>query len=359
MTTTHDYSLPRTGQALLTFTGYLLAEAGEGRLNGRDLTRWHTLALYQTAAGEYVAHISYTTRYQGEAGWDGARTFATATEVAAWLAQHDPTEYVRGFPDGDAYAKKQERLLREIRTQYQGAVSELLAQVPAASEPARVRERSTPERTERSSGPRTTTLSTKLSDHTLTQLSALEERWDCTRTTALETAIGMAHSPVHEPEVVRQLSLESHDHTRLQLHLTAWATALADAAEELGLSRAEWNYLADVLNGCWLLPPVSSPQTLLAAEVEDGHRLNGLGPKWFSAADADERVRHLVERIMAMSYTQAWAVLAAVTWFWDHSQEIDHQQAEWWRPSFQRTEPTQRRLIRERQESDARRGAQP
>src|SRR5271166_1540668 len=73
--------------------------------------------------------------------------------------------------------------------------------------------------------------------------------------------------------------------------LARYADAIEQASRDLDrlFDRAEWNLIADVLNGCadlweWSERPMSS-LTLIRAEIEDGHRLNRLGYKWFGEDD--------------------------------------------------------------------------
>lgn len=108
------------------------------------------------------------------------------------------------------------------------------------------------------------------------------------------------------------------------------------AARELDavLTRAEWNLIADVNNGCadlWDYSGSGLPYlTGIAANVEDGDRLDGVGGKW--AVD----VPALLAKLRALTPTHGEAIADAVRWFWDHPQEIDHTRDEWWTPAFRR-----------------------
>ena len=122
-----NYTLRRSGQPPLTFRGALIAESDGERQYGREQDRWHELAIYRTAGGKYVAVIRYRTRWQGEADHDEAEPLADAAAVAAYFRAWVPTKFVRGFPVGEHYEGKQERLLADIANRYYEQVADLLS----------------------------------------------------------------------------------------------------------------------------------------------------------------------------------------------------------------------------------------
>ncbi len=44
--------------------------------------------------------------------------------------EYDPVAYVIGYPPGDQFTLKQERILQSLRLRYESAVSELLSDFP-------------------------------------------------------------------------------------------------------------------------------------------------------------------------------------------------------------------------------------
>lgn len=122
------HTLPRTGDAPVTFSGSLLAESDGRMQSGRDHNRYHNIALYRTDGGSYVVSISYRTMWEGEQDQHTVETRGSAAEAVEVLREYDPTDSVMGFPPGAAYAEKQARLLRDIETRYDAQVSELLAE---------------------------------------------------------------------------------------------------------------------------------------------------------------------------------------------------------------------------------------
>ena len=80
------------------------------------------------------------------------------------------------------------------------------------------------------------------------------------------------------------------------------------------LSAAEWNCLADLLNGVWLVDKFwqRKPGPLIAMELEDGIRLNQLDQKWSIDGAA------LLAKIRGWDYATATSCLEAIEAFWAH-----------------------------------------
>lgn len=156
-----------------------------------------------------------------------------------------------------------------------------------------------------------------------------------------------------DPSVLAVLGIDLGEGSAPQTHaaLQAWADAVESAAGRLDLSRGEWNYLADALNGCFDLWQETAVRgaTLLWAEADDAHRLNRLGDKWLDEAGgkaADKAAASLVGKLRGMDEASAWAVLAAVRHFWRHHETIDIEADEWWTPAFRRGELADRPVVR-------------
>lgn len=135
--------------------------------------------------------------------------------------------------------------------------------------------------------------------------------------------------------------------------LSRYAGLIERAAAELTavLERAEWNYLADCLNGCadlWMDTPIHT-LTLIGAEAEDAHRLNRTGDKWLTSAGdrlakpaerkaADAKVAEMLAKLQSLTALHGEAIMAAVRHFWseDGVESIDHTKDEWWTVKFRR-----------------------
>lgn len=121
-----EITLQRTGQAPLTFTGELIAENSGHRWWNREHNRWHTLSLYQ-AGNKYVLAIGYCTQWQGEADRDSVFVLDTPDQVSAALRDYEPAKDVGGYPAGEAYRERQEKLIDSITRMFQSQASEILA----------------------------------------------------------------------------------------------------------------------------------------------------------------------------------------------------------------------------------------
>lgn len=124
-------TLPRTGDAPVTFEGELVAEQPARFTDDRQ--RHHKLAVYRTRDGSLVLHIHYQTDWKGEEPddvvgvWQGPRA---AHDLAQYLRDYDPTCRVAGYPPGPGFREKQERLLFDIAHRYEAQVGRLLASRP-------------------------------------------------------------------------------------------------------------------------------------------------------------------------------------------------------------------------------------
>lgn len=103
------------------------------------------------------------------------------------------------------------------------------------------------------------------------------------------------------------------------------------AARDIPLSRAEWNAVADVMNGCadlydYAESSVPAP-LMVAANLEDSP---GIGVKW--GVD----VKALLRKLQRLTPTHGESILAAVRWAWRHVDAWDQAKDEWWTPAFRR-----------------------
>ena len=106
---------------------------------------------------------------------------------------------------------------------------------------------------------------------------------------------------------------------------------VATADLESRLSRAEWNYCADMLNGCMSFGhPLGGMPSMFALSCTESNRLEGLGEKW----SVDAKV--LTKKLDELSENEAAALLFTVRFFWDCHESIDCQRDEWWTLKFRR-----------------------
>lgn len=124
-----EYTLYRTGMTPVSFIGTLLNEASglDGWDNPkRQPTRFYRLAVYRTDSGKFVVHIEYTTNFRSEKGHSEVLVLESAAKVVHELTEHDPLDYVAGWPPLPAYEDRQERLLDDLERQYDSLVSKVL-----------------------------------------------------------------------------------------------------------------------------------------------------------------------------------------------------------------------------------------
>lgn len=120
--------------------------------------------------------------------------------------------------------------------------------------------------------------------------------------------------------------------------VACWAIALRNAMPDL--DRAEWNFLADVLNGDYALGLYEHGASALALDVHDAQSLNGTGDKWFGAelrrGSGQEATDALLAKVQAMTWIEIQYVRTATNFFWSGVglARINYQQDEWWTVEF-------------------------
>lgn len=124
----NEYTLTRTGQAPLHFTGEILADEDSRLTAGRENNRWHEMRVYRTKGGNYVVEVIYRTQWQGEEDYFWALEAAAASSVEMRLREilceiNDP---VKGFPLGQQYEEKQARLLHDLQQRFEVLTSDVL-----------------------------------------------------------------------------------------------------------------------------------------------------------------------------------------------------------------------------------------
>ena len=129
-----DFSIRPSGKRPIAFRGEELASATSKRTSGQTSTRWHDLTLFKTEGGSYVLKIVFRTQWENEIDRIWAEVLADPVLVAEALEEHDPTPEGIGFPHGDSYREKQQRLEADLRVRFQDAVSELLEDLPGCEQ---------------------------------------------------------------------------------------------------------------------------------------------------------------------------------------------------------------------------------
>ena len=114
MTESKRHRLERTGAPPLVFTGKQVARE-IGRHGDLEVQRFHDITVYQTRAGQLVAHVEYLTLWRGEHGYAWTtQPSKDPAEIVAELQGYDPVQYVQGFPDDPKYAGRQANLTNHV-----------------------------------------------------------------------------------------------------------------------------------------------------------------------------------------------------------------------------------------------------
>jgi hypothetical protein len=97
------YTIKRTGQSPIKFSGNLISEAGGNDFNNQQLNRYHRLRLYKTMSKRYVLEIEYQTCWEGEFDYKEVEVFATSQDLIFFLETYDhwSKEYIAERRDSD------------------------------------------------------------------------------------------------------------------------------------------------------------------------------------------------------------------------------------------------------------------
>lgn len=146
-----------------------------------------------------------------------------------------------------------------------------------------------------------------------------------------------------EPEGNPDDGVPADGATQVSSALARYAELVDRASREVSkrLKREEWNYLADVLNGCadlwdWSETPMPS-LSLIRANVADAHALDGAGDKWFgdgNPGSGDKATKGFIAKLAELEPIHGDAILAAVRWFWRHHRTVDHIEHAWWTTQY-------------------------
>lgn len=123
-----SYTLDRTGDRPLQFTGELLAGADTRQHQGAGQNRWWELALYREESGKYVLAIGYRTQWQGEHNGDVAYVADNAAGIVGDARKHLYLDGCSGFPSG--HAERQARLESDLRHCWEEGLTEILSALP-------------------------------------------------------------------------------------------------------------------------------------------------------------------------------------------------------------------------------------
>lgn len=116
-------NLPRTGQAPLVIEGAAIAMSVQSQTT--DGKRFLNLSVYRVGGG-YAFSVGYHSAWKQEVPHDSACLCADYDHLSAMLLEVRPTEWVRGYPHGAQFARRQHELLAEIDQRWAAMVTQVL-----------------------------------------------------------------------------------------------------------------------------------------------------------------------------------------------------------------------------------------
>lgn len=118
------YTLPRTGRAPIRFEGDKITMGATA--TGK---REHSITIYMTQAGKFVARIQYLTEWPRETGRDTVFIAGAWPLLVEQLANYRAGDNVTGFPAGEQFRQQEEITKREVQDDYATLLSALFAEL--------------------------------------------------------------------------------------------------------------------------------------------------------------------------------------------------------------------------------------
>lgn len=111
------FEIEVTGELPLEFEGEEIYDNSSHYTNSQENNRWHQITIYKAQDKEgkyYVLNLKFKTLWQGEPEISEAWELNTIEEVAEELNSYDPIIHLRGYPDGEHFEAKQEKLKAKL-----------------------------------------------------------------------------------------------------------------------------------------------------------------------------------------------------------------------------------------------------
>lgn len=127
-----NYKLEITNEFPLEFKGELLFEASNSWINGQDRNRFHRLEIYkaQDSEGDYfIVWVEFKTYWQGEKSISEFFTAEDKDEIKSILETYNPIAYLIGYPDGEHYVDKQQRLETNLKFEWSSLKAKALIEL--------------------------------------------------------------------------------------------------------------------------------------------------------------------------------------------------------------------------------------
>ncbi len=111
-------TIERSGQVPLCFEGTLLG-SGDASVGKRR----YQASLYKTSRGEFVLAFEFSSSWERELRHRAAIVASTVDDLQSQLSALQPIHAGVGYPIGEQYAAKQERLIAELTAAFGEAIS--------------------------------------------------------------------------------------------------------------------------------------------------------------------------------------------------------------------------------------------
>ncbi len=127
------FTVPRTGQAPLTFEGKKLWNVVPLHEN-HPFLRWHEIHLYQTKGGRIVMHIALRSNNPKQGPFDDVILLAGMDDLVEALDHYDPLTGLKAFPPDPMYARRQQALEDRMNAAWSQRVAESRLLIPGGAE---------------------------------------------------------------------------------------------------------------------------------------------------------------------------------------------------------------------------------
>ena len=121
------YTIARSGREPIQFDGMLLAQVSGGdKYAQKKHKRWHTIDVYATASGKYVAHVGFRCDSRYDAQHDDVEVCGQPADVVSFLSSYQPTACIRGWPLPQ-HREHDARLRAALNDSFEALVAEVLS----------------------------------------------------------------------------------------------------------------------------------------------------------------------------------------------------------------------------------------
>jgi hypothetical protein len=110
--------LQSTGQMPFEFEGQSAFEGSTEIHKSAERDRFHDIEIYESEY-DWVLRIGYTTRWSGEHDYSEVWRAETLSQLIDIICEYDPLKYLAGYPTGQRFEEKQQRLEIQIQRDWE------------------------------------------------------------------------------------------------------------------------------------------------------------------------------------------------------------------------------------------------